>query len=180
MGGRRAPLLPNHVSQIRPDTGLKLKKKVFFLFPIKLLMVLVLLSLLRTKSHNSFMLNFPPYLCPISVKGVIRGGRWGIGHKGGVALSSHHIWTFIPSVRPSVSPSVSPSISPSVSPSVSPSISPSVHTYICDEMPKMRKEGREEGRKKGRKRGKKEGRWEGRKEGWKDTDVPVSNVHTLV
>jgi hypothetical protein len=34
-------------------------------------------------------------LCPISVEGVIRGFRWGIGPEGGKALSSHHIWTFI-------------------------------------------------------------------------------------
>jgi hypothetical protein len=37
-------------------------------------------------------------LCPISVEGVIRGLRWGIGPEGSKALSSHHIWTFIPSV----------------------------------------------------------------------------------
>jgi hypothetical protein len=38
-------------------------------------------------------------LCPISIEGVIsliRGLRWGIGPEGGKALSSHHIWTFIP------------------------------------------------------------------------------------
>jgi hypothetical protein len=38
-------------------------------------------------------------VCPISVEGVIRGLRWGIGPKGGKALSSHHIWTFIPPTR---------------------------------------------------------------------------------
>jgi hypothetical protein len=37
-------------------------------------------------------------LCPISVEGVIRGLRWGIGPKGSEALSSHHIWTLIPSI----------------------------------------------------------------------------------
>jgi hypothetical protein len=36
-------------------------------------------------------------LCPISVEGVIRGLRWGIGPRA-KALSSHHIWTFIPPV----------------------------------------------------------------------------------
>jgi hypothetical protein len=37
-------------------------------------------------------------LYPISVEGVIRGLRWGIGPKGAEAFSSHHIWMFIPSV----------------------------------------------------------------------------------
>jgi hypothetical protein len=37
-------------------------------------------------------------LCPISVERVIRGLRWGISPKGAEALSSHHLWTFIPSV----------------------------------------------------------------------------------
>jgi hypothetical protein len=41
-------------------------------------------------------------LCLISVEGVIRGLRWGIGPEGGKALSSHHIWTFIPPARPFV------------------------------------------------------------------------------
>jgi hypothetical protein len=41
-------------------------------------------------------------LCPISVEGVIRGLKWDIGPEGGEALSCHHIWTFIPSVRPPV------------------------------------------------------------------------------
>jgi hypothetical protein len=40
-------------------------------------------------------------LCPISVEGVIRVLRWGIGPEGGKALSSHHIWPFIPPARPS-------------------------------------------------------------------------------
>jgi hypothetical protein len=39
-------------------------------------------------------------LCPISVEGVIRRLRWGIGPEGGEALSSHHIWTFIPPAHP--------------------------------------------------------------------------------
>jgi hypothetical protein len=39
-------------------------------------------------------------LCPISVEGVLKGLRWGIGPEGGEALSSHHIWTFIPPARP--------------------------------------------------------------------------------
>jgi hypothetical protein len=38
-------------------------------------------------------------LCPISVEEVIRGLRWGISPKEAEALSSHHIWTFIPPVR---------------------------------------------------------------------------------
>jgi hypothetical protein len=37
-------------------------------------------------------------LSPISVEGLIRGLRWGIGPEGAKALSSHHIWMFIPSV----------------------------------------------------------------------------------
>jgi hypothetical protein len=44
-------------------------------------------------------------LCPISVGGMIRGLRWGIGPKGGEALSSYHIWTFILYVRMSARPS---------------------------------------------------------------------------
>jgi hypothetical protein len=38
-------------------------------------------------------------LCPISVEGVLRGLRWGIGPEGVKALSSHHIWMFILSVK---------------------------------------------------------------------------------
>jgi hypothetical protein len=37
-------------------------------------------------------------LCPISVEGVIRELRWGIGPEGAEALSSHHLWMFIPPV----------------------------------------------------------------------------------
>jgi hypothetical protein len=40
--------------------------------------------------------------CPILVEGVIRGLRWGIGPEGGKALSSHHIWVFIPPACPFV------------------------------------------------------------------------------
>jgi hypothetical protein len=39
------------------------------------------------------------FLCHISVKGLIRGLRWGIGPKGAKTLSSHHIWMFIPPKR---------------------------------------------------------------------------------
>jgi hypothetical protein len=43
-------------------------------------------------------------ICPISVEGVIRRLRWGIGLEGGKALSSHHIWPIrdVHSARPSV------------------------------------------------------------------------------
>jgi hypothetical protein len=41
-------------------------------------------------------------LGPISVEGVIRELRWGIATEGGKALSSHHIWMFIPPTHPSV------------------------------------------------------------------------------
>jgi hypothetical protein len=47
----------------------------------------------RCKNVNGYL--FP---MPISVEGVVRGLRWGIGPKGAKPLSSHHIWTLIPSV----------------------------------------------------------------------------------
>ena len=43
-------------------------------------------------------------LCSISVEGVIRRLRWGIGPKGGEAFSSHHIWMFIPSICTNIHP----------------------------------------------------------------------------
>jgi hypothetical protein len=50
---------------------------------------------MATKEMQIMVIGF---LCPISVEGVIRDLRWGIGPKGTEAFSSHHIWMFIPSV----------------------------------------------------------------------------------
>jgi hypothetical protein len=52
----------------------------------------------KTKELDAKALMVIGSLCPISVEGVIKGLRWGIGPKGAEAPSYHHIWTFILSV----------------------------------------------------------------------------------
>jgi hypothetical protein len=56
----------------------------------------------RNKELDAKALMVIGSLCPISVEGVIKGLRWGIGPEGGKAFSSHHIWTFIPPACPFV------------------------------------------------------------------------------
>jgi hypothetical protein len=56
------------------------------------------IDIIEGKMNRGKSVNGHRFPMPISVEGVIRGLRWGIGPEEGEALSSHHIWMFILSV----------------------------------------------------------------------------------